>query len=123
MVPGRKRVEGHPLKFPLGKNARFQPVFMHPAIFISSSVLLGVLFALQEWMSMRLWSYHIGFALLFEAWGLQYLLWGVLCWLLWWWLGRHIQRARMTCIITRVLPLSIFTSVLVEMIWILFFPN
>jgi hypothetical protein len=57
---------------------------MHPAIFIGASVFLGVLFALQEWMSMRLWSYHIGIVLLLEAWGLQYLLWGVICWVLWW---------------------------------------
>lgn len=72
---------------------------------------------------MRLWSYHISIPLLLEAWGVQYFLWGVLCWLLWWWLRPYIQKARVSCIITRVLPLSIFTSVLEEMIWVLFFPN
>jgi two-component system, LytTR family, sensor kinase len=96
---------------------------MHPAIFVGSSVMLGVLFALQEWMSMRMWSYRIGIPLLLEAWGLQYFLWGVICWLLWWWLGPQIQKARVSCIVTRVLPLSILTSVVEEMIWVVFFPN
>ncbi len=72
---------------------------------------------------MRLWSYRIGIGLLLEAWGLQYLLWGVLCWFLWWWLGPQIQRATASCMITRVLPLSIVTSVVEEMVWVLFFPN
>jgi hypothetical protein len=50
-------------------SARPQPVFMHPAVFISASVLLGELFALQDWMGMRLWSYHVGILVLLEAWG------------------------------------------------------
>jgi uncharacterized membrane protein len=83
---------------------------MHPAIFIGLSVLLGTLFALQEWLSMRLWSYHIGMPLLLRAWGLQYLLWGILCWLIWWWLGPQIQRASFGWIAARMLPLSILTS-------------
>jgi two-component system LytT family sensor kinase len=96
---------------------------MHPAIFVGASVLLGVLFALQEWMSVRLWNYHIGIRLLLEAWGLQYFLWGVLCWLLWRWLGLRIQQAKALCIITRVLPLSIVTSIAEEMIWVSCFPH
>ena len=32
------------------------PVFMRPAIFISASALVGLLFAFQEWMSVR----HMG---------------------------------------------------------------
>jgi two-component system, LytTR family, sensor kinase len=96
---------------------------MHPAIFVSVSVLLGVLFALQEWMSMRLWSYHIGMWLLLKAWGLQYFLWGVICWLLWKWSGPRIEQASVFCILTRVLPLSIVTSIAEEMIWVAFFPH
>ena len=97
---------------------------MHPAIFISSSVLLGAFFALQEWMSLRMWSsYRIRVLILFEAWGVYYLLWGILSWLLWWWLGKHIQRARLFCILTRVLPLCLVVSVLQEMIWVACFPN
>ena len=102
---------------------RPQPIFMHPAIFVSASVLLGMLFALQQWMSVRLWSYHIGIPLLLEAWGLQYFLWGVICWLLWRWMGTRIQQASVFYIITRVLPLSIIISIAEEMIWVLCFPN
>jgi two-component system LytT family sensor kinase len=96
---------------------------MHPAIFVGLFALLGFLFALQTWVSMRLWSYHFPFFQLLEAWGFQYLLWGVLCWLLWWWLRPQIQQVDVACIVTRVFPLSILTSLVEEMIWVLFFPN
>ncbi len=107
----------------MGKNARTQPLFMHPAIFVGSSVLLGVLFAIQQWTSLRLWSYHVGIFKVIAAWGVQYLLWGVICWLVWRCFGGRIQRASLTAIVTRVLPLSIVLSVFEEMIWVLFFPN
>jgi len=72
---------------------RTQPLFMHPVVFISSAVALGVLFAGQEWMYMRQWNYPIHAALLMKVWGVQYFLWGVVCWLLWWRFGARIQRA------------------------------
>jgi two-component system LytT family sensor kinase len=96
---------------------------MHPAIFVSASVLLGLLFALQAWMSMRLWNEHIGLFLLMKAWGLQYFLWGVICWLLWRWLGQQIQRASLVWMITRLLPLSIFASLVEETIWVPLIPE
>jgi len=104
-------------------NARPQPLLMHPAIFIGASVLLGVLFALQEWMGMRLWSYHVPLLLELEAWGLQYLLWGVICWTFWRLMRERIQKANLIWLVTRGLPLSIVTSVVVEMIWVACFPN
>jgi two-component system LytT family sensor kinase len=96
---------------------------MHPAIFIGLFVLLGALFALQEGLSMRLWGYRVHALILLEAWGVQYFLWGVLCWGLWRWLRPQIQRASVVRIITRVLPLSIVASVAEEMAWVAFFPN
>jgi two-component system, LytTR family, sensor kinase len=96
---------------------------MHPAIFVGSSVSLGLLFALQEWTHSRLWSYHVGIVPALEAWGVQYFIWGVICWLLWWRFGPQIQRAQLAAIITRLLPLSIVISVLEEMIWVLLFPQ
>lgn len=72
---------------------------------------------------MRLWGYRVHAVIVLEAWGLQYFLWGVLCWFLWRWFGPQIQRASVVSIITRVLPLSIVASVAEEMIWIPFFPN
>jgi len=96
---------------------------MHPALFLGAWVLLGAMFALQEWMSMRLWSYRVNVTLLLEAWCVQYFIWGVLCWLLWVLLGPRIEQARVRCIFTRVLPLSILTSILEEMVWVLCFPS
>jgi two-component system LytT family sensor kinase len=116
-------VEDASLKSFPTNHARPQPIFMHPVIFVSASVLLGMLFALQQWMSVRLWSYHIGITLLLEAWGLQFFLWGVICWLLWRWMGPRIQQANAFYIITRLLPLSIVISVAEEMIWVLCFPR
>jgi hypothetical protein len=96
---------------------------MHPAIFIGTFILLGGLFALQDWVSLRLWGYRASLSIALEAWGLQYFLWGVLCWLLWQWFGTQIQRVSAVRILTIVLPLSIVTSVAEEMIWVPFFPN
>jgi two-component system, LytTR family, sensor kinase len=104
-------------------STRPQPVFMHPVVFIGASALLGVLFALQDWNSMRQWSYHVRLPILLEAWGLQYFLWGVICWILWWSIGDRLQQADLFCIVTRVLPLSIGVSVVEEMLWVLCFPH
>ena len=117
------KVEDRFLKARLEKKKRKLPMFMHPAIFVGSSVLLGLLFAVQEWTHSRLWSYHIGIGQVLAAWGVQYFIWGVICWLLWWWFGPAIQRATPSIIITRLLPLSIVISVLEEMVWVLLFPN
>jgi hypothetical protein len=58
-----------------------------------------------------------------EAWGVQYFIWGVICWLLWRWFGPEIQKAHLTVIITGLLPLSVVISVLEEMVWVPLFPN
>ncbi len=102
---------------------RPQPVFMHPGIFIPSWVCLGALFALQDWMNLRRWGYHISAAILFESWGVEFLIWGILCWLLWWSLQALIVKANVVCMLTRVLPLAIAVSVVKEMVWVLIFPQ
>jgi hypothetical protein len=99
------------------------PFFMHPAIFICASVLVGMLFALQEWLNARRWGYRISLSFLTEMWGMQFLLWGIICWLMWRFLSSFIVRARLSALLTRVLPLSIVLSVLEEMTWVLFFPR
>ena len=96
---------------------------MHPAIFISASVLVGLLFALQEWLNARRWGYRIGLGFLSEMWGMQFLLWGIFCWLLWRFMRPLIINARPISLATRVLPLSMATSILEEMVWVLFFPK
>ena len=37
------------------KGSQSEPVFMKPAIFISASMLVGLLFAFQEWVSFVTW--------------------------------------------------------------------
>jgi two-component system LytT family sensor kinase len=96
---------------------------MHPAIFISGAVLLGALFALQEWIGSRFWNYHVHLGLLLEAWGVQYLLWGVICWLIWWKLRPQINNADLRTMLLLFFPFSIVVSVAEEMIWILVFPR
>ena len=96
---------------------------MHPGIFIGASTLVGILFALQEYLNAHRWGYRIRLWFLVEMWGIQFLLWGVICWFLWRFLRPFILRARMICLLTRVLPLSIAASILEEMIWVLFFPR
>ncbi|HEY1502610.1 MAG TPA: histidine kinase [Acidobacteriaceae bacterium] len=100
-----------------------RPIFMHPAIFIGASVLVGILFAMQEWLNAHRWGYRISLSFLCEMWGLQFLIWGIICWLLWRFLRPFIIGAKLSALLTRVLPLSIVLSIAEEMIWVLFFPK
>lgn len=99
------------------------PSFMNPAVFLGTGALLAAVFALQEWVEVRQMSRHINFTLLLEAWGVQYLLWGVICWGLWRFLGSQLQRISWLWAIVALLPLSILLSVLEEMVWVLCFPH
>lgn len=84
---------------------------------------MGILFALQDWLRLRIWGYHIRLLIELETWGMQYFLWGVICWVLWWQLGAQIQKAKAFSILTQMLPISIVVSVAEVMIWVLCFPN
>jgi two-component system, LytTR family, sensor kinase len=92
---------------------------------VGAFTLLGLLFALQEWVSLRSWNSRnlVTLRLLMEAWGLQYFLWGIIGWMLWWQLRQPIQRATVVSMVTRFLPLSLAVSLLEEMIWVAFFPQ
>ena len=98
---------------------------MHPLIFISGATSLGFLFALQEWNSrLRFWNEkHVTLALLLEAWGAQYFLWGVLCWIIWWTLRSKIYTANLKTMLLVFFPLSILLCVVEEMIWVVLFPQ
>jgi two-component system LytT family sensor kinase len=87
--------------------------------------LLGLLFGLQDWIHVHSWNKHtiITFRLLMAAWGVQYFLLGTMCWLLWWRLGKYVQTASLRTLLLYVLPLSLFVSVLEEMIWVAVFPQ
>jgi two-component system, LytTR family, sensor kinase len=109
------------------ESTRTEPGFMHPAIFIGTYSLVGVLFALQEWIFMRRWAfqwnYHFQAAITFAEYTVSYFLWGAICWVLWCLLRSSIQSASPSQIVTRFIPLSIAASILQEMTWVLMFPT
>lgn len=80
--------------------------------------MLGVLFALQEYVGMRTWRMHISYWKLLIPWCLHFFLWGVICQVLWWKLHPYIRLANAKSILIRVVPLSIAVSVLEEAIWV-----
>ena len=102
---------------------RDEPVFMNPLIFISGSVLLGLLFAFQEWYSIHKMGYHIRALIFFESWGFQFLVWGSICWTFWRFLRESIQRASLLTALTVFLPLSIVTSIGQQMLYVLVFQD
>ena len=99
------------------------PSFMRLPAFLVAGALLAAVFALQEWVEVRQMSRHISFTLLLAAWGVQYLLWGVICWGVWRLLGKKLQTISLFWALAALLPLSFLLSLLEEMIWVLCFPN
>jgi len=98
----------------LGRSER---VGMRPIPFLGSFLIVGLLFALQQWLGMRIWYQKSSFRLLpaIAAWELQYLIWGIFCWSLWLWLGDRLQKAGWKYILIRIVPLSVAMSIIVEM--------
>jgi two-component system LytT family sensor kinase len=122
----KERIELRPLTLKILDKIRerSKPLIMHPAIFVGGFVSLGLLLGVQNWVENRSMSTHkIGLGILLKAWGVQYLIWGVLCWLLWLWLGRNMQQARLPWLLVRMFFLSIVVSVGEEMIWVFCFPH
>lgn len=99
------------------------PSFMNLPVFLATGILLAAVFALQEWVEVRQMSRHISFTLLIQAWTVQYLLWGVICWAMWRFLGRKLQTINLFWALAGLLPLSVLLSVVEEMVWVLCFPN
>jgi two-component system LytT family sensor kinase len=105
------------------KGSQSEPVFMQPAIFITSSVLVGLLFAFQEWLSIHHMGYRVPSLIFFESWGYQFLVWGSLCWLLWHFFSLQIQRASILRIVFVFLPLSVVISLAQQMLFVFIFRN
>jgi two-component system LytT family sensor kinase len=105
------------------RNRRTQPLLMHPLVFIGIWVLLGTLFALQEWLNLRRWGYDISVRVEFESWGMEFFIWGVFSWLLWRMLGTFIQTTSLGKLLSRIVPLSIGMCLAKEVTWVFFFPD
>jgi two-component system, LytTR family, sensor kinase len=108
-----------------GLFSRSKRVGMRPIPFLGSFLIVGLLFAIQEWVGARIWYQKVEFNLLLviAAWELQYLLWGIFCWFLWLWLGNSLQKAGWRYILSRIVPLSIVMSIAVEMALAACFPQ
>jgi two-component system, LytTR family, sensor kinase len=104
---------------------RSKRVGMRPIPFLGSFLIVGLLFALQQWLGMRIWYPKSTGSLwpALAAWELQYLLWGIFCWFLWLWLGESLQKAGWRYILLRIVPLSVVISVAVEMALAACFPQ
>jgi hypothetical protein len=100
-----------------------EPIFMHPAIFIPSWMLLGELIALQEWMNVSRWGYHIPAAIVFKSWGVEFSIVGILSWLIWRFLQPFIVKASVADILLRAVPLGVAFGIIKELIWALFSQN
>lgn len=96
---------------------------MHPAFFITAFTVLGILFALQEWTNMGLEGYSVDPKLVFETWGLQYFLWGVICWMLSRIFRQFIRTVSAMRMLTVILPASFAIFLGEDMIWVTFFPH
>jgi two-component system LytT family sensor kinase len=96
---------------------RSERVGMRPIPFLGSFLTVGLLFALQQWLGMRIMWQKSAYSLwpAVAGWELQYLLWGIFCWSLWLWLGDRLQKAGWRYILLRIVPLSIVMSIIVEM--------
>ncbi len=98
-------------------------ILMHPAFFISACTLVGLLFALQEWGHLNMEGYQISPGLEFGSWGLQYFLWGVICWVLWRLFRPFIQSASIAQMFMIVLPVSLAIYLIETMIWVALVPH
>jgi two-component system LytT family sensor kinase len=91
-----------------------RPFFMHPLIFLSGWVVLGILFGLQELMEMSSDELKIPLWMPFVSWIVDYLLWGLICLGLWHFLRVRFQRATPRQMVLQYLPLSVLVSILLE---------
>ena len=104
-------------------NQRVHILLMHPVIFIGACVGVGTLFALQNLWNLHRWGYRIQASIEFESWGVEFFLWGVICWLIWRFLGSFIQNGKLGIVFICLLPLSLAASFIRETTWVLIFPN
>jgi len=72
---------------------------------------------------MRWEGYEIGLGIVVGSWGLQYFLWGIIGWVLWRLFRPFIQSASIAQIFAIVLPVSLATYLIEDMIWVAFVPH
>lgn len=93
--------------------------------FLGCFLAVALLFAVQQWLNARIWypKTHLNPALVIGAWEVQYLLWGMICWVLWRWHGEKLRQAGWRYLLFVMGPLSIALGIGVEMVLVGFFPQ
>lgn len=93
--------------------------------FLGGFLAVALLFAVQQWLNARIWypKTHLNPLVLISAWEVQYLLWGVICWLLWRWHGEKLRRAGWRYLLFVMGPLSVVLGIGVEMVLVGVFPQ
>src|SRR3984957_11062517 len=91
-----------------------RPFFMHPLVFLSGWVVLGLLFGFQELVEMSSSEWKIPLWMPFASWTIDFLLWGLICLVLWRFLRSSIQSASPRQMLLQYLPLSVLVSIVVE---------
>ncbi len=81
---------------------------MHPFFLLCVWMVLAFMFAVQEYAAMRAENYPVPFRTEISGWSLMFLLWAVMCQVMWWLLGNDIQQIQgWRRIVGFYLPLSI----------------
>jgi sensor histidine kinase YesM len=101
---------------------QIRPFFMHPVVFLSAWVAIGLLFGFQEFadsLSMSGWKIPLWAPLAGGV--LEFLLWGLIFLGMWFFLRVSIQSASPRQMILQYLPLSVLVSILEEVIFVAIF--
>ena len=105
------------------RDAPDTPTILHPAVFIGCSVLIGMLFALQEWLIWHRMGTRLGIPAFAVVHGLDFFLWGSICWSMWALLRERIRLAGIVAIVAGFLPLSVLLSIGQEMLILFLIPQ
>ena len=97
------------------------PFFMHPVIFLSGWVGLAFLFGLQEFAEVSLGGWKVPLWIVLLGWTVRFLLWGLIFLGMWRYLRASIQRASPRQMLLQYLPLSVFISIVEEVLFVTIF--
>jgi two-component system, LytTR family, sensor kinase len=94
---------------------------MHPVVFLSVWVAIGLLFGFQEILELSLDAWKVPLWVPLAAMTLEFLLWGLIFLGMWRFLRASIQSASPRQMLSHYLPLSVFVGVVVEVLYITIF--
>lgn len=94
---------------------------MRPLVFLSAWQVLAGLFAMQDCVMARAMNHKEPNWVIFEAWSIQFMIWGLLCLGMWYFLRERIQNATPSQLLWQFLPLSIVLSILEELAYVFCF--